>query len=252
MESLNYYEFLGVSRSASVAEIRVAYRRLAKRYHPDMNAGAEAVARFNYLCEAYRCLSDSAAREAYELELAARRDPGISVEVAPEKTEEGFEEDEKDDAQAPPVPPNMGRRARQGVTLYVVVRTPRYVPRNRLNVSFARRDPCRRCGGTGLRRSQDAEGWKVCHACWGRGNVDANRTLTIAYRTRRVLGGQLLVPNEGNAGENGGARGSLILNILTPDHTTRGLLLPAILTAIFLYLVFGSLLIAPLGCDQAW
>jgi DnaJ-class molecular chaperone len=117
-------------------------------------------------------------------------------------------------------------------------------------VTFDRRDPCRRCGGWGLRRDKDAEGWSVCYACYGRGSVDARRTVTIKYRTRRVLGGQLLVPNEGNAGDNGGPRGGLILNILTPDHTTRGLLLPAILTAIFLYLVFGSLLIAPLGCDR--
>jgi hypothetical protein len=74
--------------------------------------------------------------------------------------------------------------------------------------------------------------------------------VTIKYRTRRVLGGQLLVPNEGNAGDNGGPRGGLILNILTPDHTTTGLLLPAIVAAIVLYLIFGSLLLAPLGCDR--
>jgi molecular chaperone DnaJ len=247
VERLNYYEFLDLPRSASQSEIRVAYRRLAMRYHPDMNAGAESVARFNYLCEAYRCLSDAGARAAYDLELGARVDPAISVEVAPEEVEEG--PDEEEDELASPVPPNTGRRARQGLTRYVVVRTPRRVPRKQLRVSFARRDPCRRCGGSGLRRIHDAEGWAVCHACWGKGNVDARRNLTIVYRTRRVLGGQLLVPNEGDAGENGGPRGGLILNILTPDHTTRGLLLPAILTAIFLYLVFGSLLMAPLGCE---
>lgn len=250
MESLNYYEFLAVSRSASTAEIRVAYRRLAKRYHPDMNAGAEAVARFNYLCEAYRCLSDAGAREGYDLELAARPDPEVSIEVTPVEAGEQAGDEEQEDAYGPPVSPTSGRRARPGASVYVVVRTGRRVPRKRLRVTFDRRDPCRRCGGWGVRRNRDAEGWSVCFACFGKGNVHARRTVTIKYRTRRVLGGQLLVPNEGNAGDNGGPRGGLILNILTPDHTTRGLLLPAILTAMFLYLVFGSLLVAPLGCDR--
>jgi len=250
LETLNHYEFLGVPTSATASEIRIAYRRLAMRYHPDMNASPEAVARFNALCEAYRCLSDPDARAAYDLQLAARVDPAISVEVAPEEVIQPPEEEE--DNSSPPIPPNTGRPARPGSMLYVVVRTPRRVPRNRLRVSFARRDPCRRCAGSGLRQLHDAEGWTVCHACWGRGNVEAHRSLNIVYRTRRVLGGQLLVPNEGNAGDNGGPRGNLILNILTPDHTTRGLLLPAIVTALFLYLVFGSLLLVPFGCDRWW
>lgn len=250
MESLDYYEFLAVSRSAGVEEIRAAYRRLAKQYHPDMNSGAEAVARFNYLCEAYRCLSDGAARAAYDLGLAAQPDPEVSIEVAPVEATEEAADEEDDDADGPPVSPTTGRRARPGASVYVVVRTGRRLPRKRLRVTFDRRDPCRRCGGWGLRRNKDAEGWSVCFACYGRGNVDARRTVTIKYRTRRVLGGQLLVPNEGNAGDNGGPRGGLVLNILTPDHTTRGLLLPAIVAAVFLYLVFGTLLVAPLGCDR--
>jgi DnaJ-class molecular chaperone len=250
VESLNYYEFLAVSRSAGVEDIRAAYRRLAKQYHPDMNSGAEAVARFNYLCEAYRCLSDGGARATYDLELAARPDPEVSIEVAPVETTEEAGDDEQDDAHGPPVSPTTGRRARPGASVYVVVRTGRRLPRKRLRVTFERRDPCRRCGGWGLRHNRDAPGWSVCYACYGRGNVDARRTVTIKYRTRRVLGGQLLVPNEGNAGDNGGPRGALILNILTPDHTTTGLLLPAIVAAIVLYLIFGSLLLAPLGCDR--
>ena len=104
METLNHYEFLGVPTSATASEIRVAYRRLAMRYHPDMNASPEAVARFNALCEAYRCLSDPDARAAYDLQLAARVDPAISVEVAPEEVIQPPEEEE--DNSSPPIPPN--------------------------------------------------------------------------------------------------------------------------------------------------
>jgi DnaJ-class molecular chaperone len=249
VESLNYYEFLALPKSASASEIRVAYRRLAMRYHPDMNATAEAVARFNYLCQAYRCLSDPASRTAYDLELAARRDAAVSIEIDPLDDED--EPGETEDQSVDPVSPQTGRNPRPGATRYLLLRTPRRVPRNRLVVHFVRRDHCRRCVGSGLRRADEQSEWSVCHACWGTGQVDARRTLTIAYRSRRVLGGELMVPGEGDAGTHGGSRGNLILNILTPDHTTKGLLPAAVVAALFVYAAVGSLLVLVLGsCDK--
>jgi len=63
----DYYEVLGVERTASEREIASAYRRLARKYHPDANPGdAEAVEQFKEASEAYEVLSDGQKRQRYD------------------------------------------------------------------------------------------------------------------------------------------------------------------------------------------
>src|SRR5437868_15327551 len=63
----DYYEVLGVSRTASADEIKKAYRQLALKNHPDKNPGdAEAEKRFKEAAEAYEVLSDQSKRRRYD------------------------------------------------------------------------------------------------------------------------------------------------------------------------------------------
>src|SRR2546429_6227653 len=63
----DYYDVLGVSRSATQKEISSAFRKLARQHHPDLNAGdKQAEARFKELSEAHEVLSDAKKRKLYD------------------------------------------------------------------------------------------------------------------------------------------------------------------------------------------
>lgn len=74
MEYRDYYAVLGVDRKASAADIKKAYRRLARKYHPDVNTEPDAEDRFKEVGEAYEVLSDPEKRAAYDALGAKWRD----------------------------------------------------------------------------------------------------------------------------------------------------------------------------------
>ena len=66
MQFKDYYETLGIGRDASQDDVKRAYRRLARKYHPDVSKEADAEARFKEVGEAYEVLKDSGKRTAYD------------------------------------------------------------------------------------------------------------------------------------------------------------------------------------------
>src|SRR5207253_165180 len=68
VKTRDYYEVLGVNRGVSADEIKTAYRKLARKFHPDLNPGDKAAEeRFKELQEAYDVLSDEENRKLYDL-----------------------------------------------------------------------------------------------------------------------------------------------------------------------------------------
>ena len=89
MEYKDYYKLLDVSKDATQKEIKRAYRKLARKYHPDVSSEADAEARFKEMGEAYEVLKDPEKRAAYD-QLGANYQAGQSFTPPPD-WDAGFE-----------------------------------------------------------------------------------------------------------------------------------------------------------------
>ena len=85
MKYKDYYEILGVARDASAQAIKSAYRKLARKYHPDVNKSSDAQEKFKDINEAYEVLGDDAKRKRYD-QLGSSWSQGADFDVPP-----GFE-----------------------------------------------------------------------------------------------------------------------------------------------------------------
>ena len=88
----NYYEILGVTKDVTKDDLKKAFRKLARKYHPDVNPGnKEAEAKFKIINEAYNTLSDDSLRAAYDAKLEGNiynynnsRTAGAAAKAAPD------------------------------------------------------------------------------------------------------------------------------------------------------------------------
>jgi DnaJ-class molecular chaperone len=229
MAKRDYYAILGVKRGASDKEIRQAYRRLARKYHPDVNAGDKAAEeKFKEINAAYEVLSDGEKRRKYDLygdqwQYAdqfeqARRQGGQrwswSGRGAPfggfdlgfgdlgdllgglftgTRTRSGRGENVQHMAEV------SLAEAYQGTTRVLNMQT---------------EEPCSTCGGSGKLVGA------VCHVCQGSGVTMRSRRLEVKIPPGVTDGSRVRVAGEGPrpSGRGGGARGDLYLVISVKPH----------------------------------
>jgi molecular chaperone DnaJ len=253
----DYYEILGVSREASEAEIKKAYRRLARDHHPDVNAhdpGAEE--RFKELTEAYEVLSNPESRRAYDTygHQVPRGAPGSYPGGDPfggfQDIFEAFFGDRSFGGSFFGTTTRGPRRGADAeIEVEISLREAAYGADREVNIQTVKNCPvcdgaggteshmCSTCGGAGVVRTvrEGILGQMVstqsCTACGGRGRIidvycdncqGSGRVSEVERRRLRIPEGvesgmRLRVTGAGHAGEPGAPPGDLYVTIVVEE-----------------------------------
>ena len=179
----DYYEILGVSKTASKDDIKKAYKKLALQYHPDRNKEAHAEEKFKEISEAYAVLSDDEKRKTYDSHGHAGFDQRYSQE---DIFRNANFEDIFGDMFGGSIFESFfggGRRKQRGQDIQVSVTLDFEDVRHSTekNIPLKKNTTCSRCHGTG------AEGghMKTCDDCHGRGaQVKQQRTPFGVFQTQ--------------------------------------------------------------------
>jgi molecular chaperone DnaJ len=255
---MDLYIVLGVAQGASESEIKRAYRRLARRYHPDINPGDQsAETRFRQILEAYETLIDPARRSRY--------DSGHSADPGPARVSgfEGFDFSTRGvDYSATfgdlfaEVLTERGVRTdapQRGADLHaeLPVSFGDALAGTQRSITVTRREVCRSCSGGGRTRVsagkcplcqgtgavRSVRGHMVfsrsctscggtgqqmpraCEPCGGTGLETRSETVTARVPPGVADGDRLRVPGKGHAGSRGGQPGDLYVTVKVAPHT---------------------------------
>ena len=173
----DYYEVLGVSRECSPADIQHAFRRLARRYHPDVCKEPDADERFKEIGEAYRVLSDPARRGRYDRfghdgdqAFAAPTGFGDVFDLIEQVFGRGFADWGTAEG------PSYGRDLQYEVTIDLAG----VLTGVDTDLEVTRQTECQRCNGSGAEPGTTPE---TCRACRGTGRVTQYRRTILGVMT---------------------------------------------------------------------
>ena len=241
----DYYEVLGVEKSATDEEIKKAYRKLAKKYHPDMNPGdKEAEKKFKEASEAYAVLSDHEKRSQYDQFGHAAFDGTGGFGAG------GFDFTGADfsdifgDLFGGMFGGSRTRGASNGPMKGANIRTSvritflEAVFGTEKELTLNLKDPCPKCGGKGqvvftqqsffgtvrnVQTCPDCAGsGKIikdkCPDCGGTGYITSRKTINVTIPAGIDNGQSVRIREKGEPGINGGPRGDLLVEVIVSPH----------------------------------
>ena len=231
MAGKDYYQILGVSKNASEKEIKQAYRRLARKYHPDLNPGDKsAEAKFKEINAAYEVLSDPEKRKKYDQfgdqwEYAeqfaksggrerVRWDFGRGGKTFEYGDLSGFGDILSSLFGDSGIDSRMGRGSRRGqdIESTIEVRLEEAYHGSTRVIQLQTGELCTACGGTGR------VGNRVCTICNGAGEKVIPKRLELKIPAGVRNGSRIRIAREGNPGRAGGNKGDLYLVVKVLPH----------------------------------
>ncbi|CUQ67628.1 DnaJ C-terminal domain-containing protein [Candidatus Nitrospira inopinata] len=224
----DYYRILGLSRTASPDDIKKAFRRLARQYHPDLHAGAaksEMEKKFKELNEAYEVLSDPEKRKQYDQRSSSTawsrsethtksRAKSDDFGFTSRQTQTGFGgggfadffENLFGEQRESPSSPGFNEQGEDvETTVEVSLRDVYWGVTKR--VSLLEPVSCATCGGSGSLRG------RICHSCFGTGARAESRVIEVKIPAGIQDGTKMRVAGKGRPGGDGGKRGDLYLHV---------------------------------------
>ena len=256
MAEQDYYDVLGISKDASESDIKRAYRRLAAKYHPDVNHEPGAEEKFKKINEAYETLSDSQKRAQYDQFGSAGPQAGQGFGGFGGGFDDIFSQffGGGGRSRQDPTAPRPGRDLQYSMTLKFMDA----VFGKTTTIKYDRDAECKTCHGTGAKPGKSPVTCSRCHGsgvvvnvrqtplgnmqtqttcpechgtgkivkpedkcqtCHGAGHVHERHELEVKVPAGVDDGQQMRLQNQGDAGENGGPAGDLyIVFRVTPSR----------------------------------
>jgi len=234
MPEKNYYDVLGISKTASQDEIKRAYRRLARKVHPDLHASSkkgEMEEKFKQLTEAYEVLKDPETRKKYdrygknwkeaEAYERAREQAGAqqgewfgSFSQGEPREYQDFFEQIFGGSRPKGGGPSFRGFAMAGADLEASIELSlrEVLTGTSRRFTIHEQVDCKTCHGKGKVEN------KPCHTCGGAGTTTIPRTVEVRIPAGVRQGERLKVAGKGSPGHLGGPRGNLYLSIHLKPH----------------------------------
>lgn len=245
----DYYKTLGIGKDASQDDIKKAFRKLARKYHPDLNPGDKASEeKFKEINEAYAVLSDPEKRSQYDNAGTTFEQFGGSGGFGGFGGAESFDfSDIFGDIFGSR--PDMARHARgEDILMGIELSLEDAFRGMTRSLAVSRSVQCDKCGGTGAESTQPCSTCKgsghvqtskgffrmaqtcpecrgagrkvtsICRKCGGRGEIISEETITVKIPAGVDNGSVVRLREKGNAGTGRGPAGDLLLEITVRPH----------------------------------
>jgi len=239
--NLNYYEILEINVDSTQAEIKAAYRKLARKYHPDINKDSGAIEKFKMITLAYETLSDTKEREKYNILKGIFKPAKEKTTTSSAKAQEEYKNTAKNTYTGTNAnsentkhqnsaksnltfarffkyifaklkknkreKENKKPKKGQNITTDVTITPEEVITGSKRIINVLTTQTCPTCFG-----HRFVNGGK-CSECSGTGEISKRKKITVTIPKGIKDGAKLRLKGEGASGQNGGANGDLFINI---------------------------------------